>query len=142
MTTEGNMQRLGAEIRRRRQALGLSLYAVSKRSELSASHWKGVEEGRSMNLATFVRVAAAVETDPALLLRAAGLSSAGGPEPSDLLAGLDEAERAYVADLLPAIAAGLVRMRARRSRAGRRALRVHEPVAAYDRPFPAPDEDR
>lgn len=70
--------RLGAEIRRRRQALGWNLEEFAHRSGLSWRYLSGIEnDKRDPSLSTIVSIAKALGAEPGELLGIKGVPPAG-----------------------------------------------------------------
>jgi transcriptional regulator with XRE-family HTH domain len=66
----GLRQTFGTSIRRRREALGLSQRAISRKNQVNQRVWSAIEAGsNNMTLRTMVRIAHAVGADvPTLLI--------------------------------------------------------------------------
>lgn len=72
MAAEGTPDRIGAEVRARRQAAGLSIAEVARRAEVSAPFISQLEAGRtSVSLPTLYRLAGALGVTPNALLGSA-----------------------------------------------------------------------
>lgn len=71
---EGLLAGLGASIRARRKAMGLSQEALADAAGIDRSHMGKIERGeRNVTLLNIARVAAALHGKPSELLREAGL---------------------------------------------------------------------
>jgi transcriptional regulator with XRE-family HTH domain len=69
ITEEVLRQRVRVNVRRFRQAEGLTLKVASQRAELHWRHWQKLEAGEvNLTIATLVRVASALRVDPTMLL--------------------------------------------------------------------------
>lgn len=68
---EGDLQRrLGANLRRHRQALGLSQEAFAEEAQVHRTYMGGLERGeRNLTLKTVERIAGSLGVDPLELLR-------------------------------------------------------------------------
>jgi transcriptional regulator with XRE-family HTH domain len=86
VTDEVLRQRVRVNVRRLRQAAGLTLKAAAQRAELHWRHWQKLEAGTvNLTLVTLARVALALGVDPTTLLdeppgeRPTGSQGAGTP---------------------------------------------------------------
>lgn len=72
--SEGNLQRLGLEIRRRRAELSISQEELAHRADIDRGHMGKIERGeRNLTLLNLVRVSHALACLPSDLLAGAGL---------------------------------------------------------------------
>jgi transcriptional regulator with XRE-family HTH domain len=70
----GDLVALGAAVRARRKALGLSQEALADLAEIDRSHMGKIERGeRNVTLLNILRIARAIEVKASDLLRDAGL---------------------------------------------------------------------
>lgn len=70
----GNLAKLGAAIRARRKALGLSQEALADGAEVDRSHMGKIERGeRNVTFLNILRISTALECKPSVLLSEAGL---------------------------------------------------------------------
>ena len=71
---EGLLKALGASIRTRRKAMGLSQEALADAAGIDRSHMGKIERGeRNVTLLNIARVAAALNDKPSEIMREAGL---------------------------------------------------------------------
>ncbi|EKS2405585.1 helix-turn-helix transcriptional regulator [Pseudomonas aeruginosa] len=72
--TDGALERLGAVMRARRQAMGLSQEALADLAGVDRSHMGKIERGeRNVTFLNILRIAEAIHCKPSDLLSAAGL---------------------------------------------------------------------
>lgn len=71
---DSDLERLGASIRARRKALGLSQEALADAAQIDRGHMGKIERGeRNVTFLNILKIAAAVGWKPSELLEAAGL---------------------------------------------------------------------
>lgn len=95
-----DLSRLGAVVRARREALGLTANGAATRAGIGRDFWMKIEKGapERLGLLTCVRIAAGLDWDISDLLIEAGISHVGGPieELREVMQDMSSTERQLV----------------------------------------------